>query len=282
MDVPIATKPADTTTRHRGTFTLFPKLPIELRHQIWEYALPPGRILCLGRAARRSRSRPDLLELCQLGKEINTPLDQVCQESWKVLSSNLHRVDIEMSSTTGGTTQVSLKERPINRAQYQKEGLGRYFDCSRDSLLLSSYITRNLEPAGIRLDLSPVRHLALQKFHALNETLLWEKVRSVCHSLRTFAVILPPIRSVEVSRVRIPRPEEVSPDSKCYHIDEFSNSPTCVEEAKHLWDQFRQTALQDTTWLSVDFKVCFVLWEESSQERWDWEARFPIHLCDAR
>jgi hypothetical protein len=58
-----------TNLKKQGYFVLFPKLPIELRLQIWKFALPGPRIIDVfylhPKGARTTTPIPSLLHVCQ-------------------------------------------------------------------------------------------------------------------------------------------------------------------------------------------------------------------------
>jgi hypothetical protein len=91
---------------------LFPKLPKELRFLIWEYALPPLRVVWL------VGSRPEESELTCPGIESTHgeyPIvhDKVCRESWEVFSNSYHRLEtIKSVSPISESLIVSLVRGP--------------------------------------------------------------------------------------------------------------------------------------------------------------------------
>jgi hypothetical protein len=241
-------------------FTLFPNLPKELRLQIWEHALPPPRIVTFGHPSSPSL---DTFKLYQLAYETYPCLDEVRQESWKVLSSNLHRLHHERSITTGRTIQISLTRGVISRAQYQEEGIGHYYNCSRDTLMLSPGLIYDCKTAGILLDLSPVRHLALHRVTEIGDgKSSWETARSTCSSLKSFTIISSPTHPTNgVWFPETARLVQIDPSRHTY-IQGW-NYPGYVADAEHYWEYFKKTVLvEDSSWMSIKFQVAFVSWEK--------------------
>jgi hypothetical protein len=152
----------------------------------------------------------------------------------------------------------------ISRTRYQEEGLGRFLNYSRDSLLLTPDILNDFNEFGVELELSPLRHLVLTCAAEIGDAKsLWDVARFACPSLKSFTIITPPALSSK--QPETPRLVEVDPYSEYFNHDEGWKAPKYVADAKKYWEYFKRTVLaEDSSWMSIDFQVAFTLWDKDS------------------
>jgi hypothetical protein len=193
---------------HERKFTLFPHLPIELRLQIWKYALPEPRILLLDGYSslvgpNEVRDRPGVLhaESNPTEKQI-TPflgLRGACHESCEVFMEHYQHLNVSAPQRTNTYDEnVDFAEMDIEALLY------RYVDFKADTLLFENimsltehtyldevgFLTSNeFEEYGLWIECSKFRNLAVK--YTLDDRdddsdpdYLWEDLQKICPLLK--------------------------------------------------------------------------------------------------
>jgi hypothetical protein len=189
---------------HEQKFSLFPNLPVELRLQIWKYALPDPRILLLDAQFRQlgpfeARNRPGGVQTKETTPFLS--LRGACRESSDVFTKHYQHLTVSAPQQTKlpdyyDEDDVEWTEIDVEALSYQ------YFDFKADTILfehIRSQTTRtNLKETGFLTDKeyeeydlwiesSKFRNLAvkftLDKCKGDHDP-LWQELRAVCPLLK--------------------------------------------------------------------------------------------------
>jgi len=101
---PATTSATFTITNAERQFTLFPKLPPELRLKIWTYALPGPRLFPFPTLNPFKRETVEVTRRCQVFNSLIT-IARVCRESRSVLEDNYQKINITSLARHNTTEQ---------------------------------------------------------------------------------------------------------------------------------------------------------------------------------
>jgi len=272
------------------SFSLFPKLPKELRLQIWEYSLPPPRLVWLEVEWGSETHYPieDVLwdERIPVFKcddpSSFTSLHGVCQESRCVLSTNYHRLEFTLGDTIRHGSRVERMWLARGIRDHLPSGLALnfdflispYIDCSRDTLLMSPRTKIELEAIGLDFQLSPFKNFALGlPGTQLGEQFIPQQSVQSWGSLRSFTVVLNcpdfPFR-MRRENGRIPHLTEIESEWQYLEVGDGDHTlltSEYVEPARLVRRRYKEYAkttggiISSISKADVSFEVSLLSWE---------------------
>lgn len=163
-------------------FTVFPKLPVELRLQIWKEALPDPQTVQL-----YARPVGDTEVDCGIQKDRDNheryPTHMLaCRESYEVFQENYTRIEVK-SCYEPDNVMCRLP----------------HLDLCRDTIVLGIADLQVIEAAGCLIDLSKVENLGLGEEERLEneEQSMLAIARKLCPRLKQFHLVLGELSCVQ-------------------------------------------------------------------------------------
>ena len=123
---------------HVGNFTVFPKLPIELRELIWEHMLPDGRLVELNRMTAAGMQFDCLTDL--------NILLHICRESRHFIVRRYSR----------SIPEVTYIEPNVKGSHF-------LFDAQSDAIFFNTFIHSGRDTRKIKHDFASVQHVAFHR-----------------------------------------------------------------------------------------------------------------------
>lgn len=161
---------------HTGldTFHKFPKLPIELRIKIWEYALPEPQVIDLSICRLIDNMS---FWLSRNGQRLVRDFLWTNKEAASVFNGNYHKISL------CSTKPKSTKPEQVILNEF------KYFGIKRDTLVVDIGDLVRLEERNLGFDFSAVENLVLLNENALETgPPVWAFAQAICPRLKTFAI----------------------------------------------------------------------------------------------
>lgn len=169
------------------TFTLFPKLPIELRLKIWKYALPNSRVVEVMLSGDGSQRQGHMLYIFRstASQEFSTWLLKTCQTSRKVFLESYRQPQPEFRNPKPDNSENCSWRNQL--VLYPTRG---WIDEDRDIVMLNENSASVFRTFGSPLKFDWVRNLVLpfDKPSTLSQTYLWKFAKTACPNIKSLTL----------------------------------------------------------------------------------------------
>jgi hypothetical protein len=259
------------TTNTEQVFTLFPKLPPELRLKIWKQALPGPRVVLFCIWDMLQGNRAEVARRCDSTNSLIT-ITHVCQEARGVVLNTYDKL-------------VNVIQPSLDIPRDQEEHPFVYVDYSKDTVYVEDWV--GMEQL-IGLYLSKAQHVAWQEVELRNYSTLssWTVFKPACPVLKSLTfvgtwgvarhkldeewMLLDILASLDSPKT-LPQPtwEETYDEEELVEaLDNHGNLALLCAEAKEALEHFQEYAEEHTEWKDVTMKVAVLATKQIGSSPW--------------